>query len=105
MEIHKAVRDLDVAAYEGFKDTEAFAFKRNVFFVPTNDRQRGTCLTNVQIGTARRFAPFPCGCPCAGSDVAENFFVSVFNSHNGIELVSRDLASFHGAEYIVEKGW
>ena len=32
-----AVRDLDVAAYKEFKITEAFAFKRNMFFVPTSE--------------------------------------------------------------------
>ena len=32
-----AVEDLDVAAYKEFKITEAFAFKRNMFFVPTNE--------------------------------------------------------------------
>ena len=32
-----AVEDLDAAAYKEFKITEAFAFKRNMFFVPTNE--------------------------------------------------------------------
>ncbi len=32
-----AVADLDVAAYKEFQITEAFAFKRNMFFVPTNE--------------------------------------------------------------------
>lgn len=32
-----AVEDLDAAAYREFKITEAFAFKRNMFFVPTNE--------------------------------------------------------------------
>lgn len=32
-----AVEDLDVAAYKEFKITEAYAFKRNMFFVPTNE--------------------------------------------------------------------
>ena len=32
-----AVEDLDTAAYKEFKITEAFAFKRNMFFVPTNE--------------------------------------------------------------------
>ncbi len=32
-----AVRDLDAAAYEEFKIMEAYAFKRNMFFVPTNE--------------------------------------------------------------------
>ncbi len=31
------VEDLDAAAYEAFKITEAFTFKRNMFFVPTNE--------------------------------------------------------------------
>ncbi len=31
------VEDLDTAAYKSFKITEAFAFKRNMFFVPTNE--------------------------------------------------------------------
>ncbi len=31
------VEDLDVAAYKEFKITEAFTFKRNMFFVPTNE--------------------------------------------------------------------
>ncbi|MBD5526840.1 MAG: winged helix DNA-binding domain-containing protein [Lachnospiraceae bacterium] len=31
------VEDLDAAAYKEFKITEAFAFKRNMFFVPTNE--------------------------------------------------------------------
>ncbi len=31
------VSDLDDAAYKEFKITEAFAFKRNMFFVPTNE--------------------------------------------------------------------
>lgn len=31
------VEDLDTAAYKEFKITEAFAFKRNMFFVPTNE--------------------------------------------------------------------
>ena len=31
------VEDLDIAAYKEFKITEAFAFKRNMFFVPTNE--------------------------------------------------------------------
>lgn len=32
-----AVEDLDAAAYKEFKITEAYAFKRNMFFVPTNE--------------------------------------------------------------------
>ncbi len=32
-----AVEDLDTAAYKEFKLTEAFAFKRNMFFVPTKE--------------------------------------------------------------------
>lgn len=32
-----AVEDLDTAAYKEFKITEAFAFKRNMFFVPTDE--------------------------------------------------------------------
>lgn len=32
-----AVEDLDVAAYKEFKITEAFTFKRNMFFVPTDE--------------------------------------------------------------------
>lgn len=32
-----SVEDLDAAAYRDFKITEAFAFKRNMFFVPTNE--------------------------------------------------------------------
>lgn len=32
-----AAEDLDVAAYKEFKVTEAFAFKRNMFFVPTEE--------------------------------------------------------------------
>ncbi|HBA46376.1 MAG TPA: hypothetical protein DCZ91_00955 [Lachnospiraceae bacterium] len=32
-----AVEDLDTAAYKEFKITEAFAFKRNMFFVPTEE--------------------------------------------------------------------
>ena len=32
-----AVEDLDAAAYKEFKITESFAFKRNMFFVPTNE--------------------------------------------------------------------
>ena len=32
-----AIEDLDAAAYKEFKITEAFAFKRNMFFVPTNE--------------------------------------------------------------------
>ncbi|MDE6318308.1 MAG: winged helix DNA-binding domain-containing protein, partial [Lachnospiraceae bacterium] len=31
------IKDLDIAAYKEFKITEAFAFKRNMFFVPTNE--------------------------------------------------------------------
>ena len=31
------VEDLDIAAYKEFKITEAFTFKRNMFFVPTNE--------------------------------------------------------------------
>ncbi|MDE7282422.1 MAG: winged helix DNA-binding domain-containing protein [Lachnospiraceae bacterium] len=31
------VEDLDVTAYKDYKITEAFAFKRNMFFVPTNE--------------------------------------------------------------------
>ena len=32
-----SVEDLDTAAYKEFKITEAYAFKRNMFFVPTNE--------------------------------------------------------------------
>ncbi len=32
-----AVEDLDAAAYQEFRITEAFAFKRNMFFVPTDE--------------------------------------------------------------------
>lgn len=32
-----AVEDLDTAAYQEFRITEAFAFKRNMFFVPTEE--------------------------------------------------------------------
>ena len=32
-----SVGDLDTAAYKEFKITEAFAFKRNMFFVPTDE--------------------------------------------------------------------
>lgn len=32
-----AVGDLDAAAYKEFKITEAFAFRRNMFFVPTDE--------------------------------------------------------------------
>lgn len=32
-----AIEDLDVVAYQEFKITEAFAFKRNMFFVPTDE--------------------------------------------------------------------
>lgn len=32
-----SVEDLNVVAYKEFKITEAFAFKRNMFFVPTNE--------------------------------------------------------------------
>lgn len=32
-----AAHDLDAAAYQEFKITEAYAFKRNMFFVPTNE--------------------------------------------------------------------
>ena len=32
-----AVKDLDAAAYQEFQITEAFAFKRNMFFVPTKE--------------------------------------------------------------------
>ncbi len=31
------VQDLDIAAYQEYKITEAFAFKRNMFFVPTKE--------------------------------------------------------------------
>lgn len=32
-----AVEDLDAEAYKEFRIMEAFAFKRNMFFVPTNE--------------------------------------------------------------------